>query len=88
MGRACALLLAEHGYWREDMGAYGWNDVEWAFRLKARGVRSVVLPDVVPTRDDDKDPEYRGWRDARIAEPLGPAGLRRSEADGWRAYAP
>jgi len=32
------------GYLREDFGLYGWDDIEWAERIKARGLACVAFP--------------------------------------------
>lgn len=38
-------LLSSAGYYREDLGLYGWSDVEWCRRMQSRKIKSVMLMD-------------------------------------------
>lgn len=41
-------LLHKIGYFREDFGLYGWEDVEWSERLKQQGFEGYQIPYLYP----------------------------------------
>lgn len=89
-------LLSTAGYYREDLGMYGWNDVEWANRLKIRNLRTFVLTDYVVERMPDlanyampeTDTSYREWRDREVADPKKKEVLKTAEEQGYPYYNP
>lgn len=77
-------ILSNCGYFREDLGMYGWNDVEWASRLLTRNTRSFVLTQYKDSRMPDievtvpgRQESYRKWRDLEINDP------RKKEVLSW-----
>ena len=91
-------LLKTVGYYREDLGLYGWCDVEWGYRYRHHGVRSLVLHDFVKTRlpiprhlittAKDGTLDYREWRDKEIADPKKREVIDWCSANGYPHYDP
>lgn len=90
-------MIRQAGYWREDLGMYGWNDVEWADRIRARRGRTYMLPDYlvtraedvnIPTRDGKDEITYRAWRDKEINDPAKHAKLAWCAKNNWPYYNP
>lgn len=89
-------LLSTVGYYREDLGMYGWNDVEWASRMKIRNLRTFVLTDFLVERVPDPENyrmpgatmTYREWRDQQVANPATKAVLDACHAAGYPYYNP
>jgi glycosyltransferase involved in cell wall biosynthesis len=96
-----ASLLKTAGYWREDFGMWGWNDVEWANRLEVRNTRSVVIVNHRVFRPEDRDElgktfitvdgvtmDYRLWRDKEKDDPKKGEVLNRCAQQGWPFFSP
>ena len=86
-------ILSTAGYLREDLGLYGWNDVEWMHRLAARQVRCYWLADHAMSRQPDvpmliNEQDYRAWRDEQVNDPAKKEKLAWCEKNGYPAFNP
>jgi hypothetical protein len=90
-------LLERIGWYREDLGLYGWYDVEWGDRLRHHKVNSVALLDLQKSRAElapmtikvnGEEVDYRLWRDAEIADPQKHAVLQVVADQKWPNYKP
>lgn len=79
-------LLDRVGYLREDLGMYGWNDVEWGYRCRSFGIRSYAFVNIIKTRlqsgaktisINGEMMDYRKWRDKEVSDP------KKQEVMGW-----
>lgn len=68
-------FLKKVGYFREEFGLYGWEDVEWGLRAervaKELGLLNYVIPDQIPTHmgKTEDSPEYKAWKKAQSDDP-------------------
>lgn len=75
-------LFKAAGYLREDFGMYGWEDVEWAYRVervaKEKGLRYYTLPDMTAEHlgtegnvgyDHKDEHEYWRWKKEQVNDP-------------------
>ena len=90
-------LLERIGWYREDLGLYGWYDVEWGDRCRFHKVNSVALLDLQKTRAElgpmtirvnGEEVDYRAWRDAEIADTQKHAVLQVVADQKWPNYKP
>ncbi len=89
-------LLDTVGYWREDMGMYGWNDIEWGRRMAHRKIRGFVFADLGSEHSPD-DPSkpyfvngipYRQWVNSHRDNPETQMKLQWCEANGYPYFNP
>jgi GT2 family glycosyltransferase len=89
-------LLKTVGYWREDMGMYGWNDIEWGKRMAHRKVRGFVFKEYGSSHcgDDPHKPyfvdgiPYRQWVNSHRDNPETQAKLQWCEANDYPYFNP
>jgi GT2 family glycosyltransferase len=89
-------LLASAGYWREDMGMYGWNDIEWARRIANRNLRGYAMVDHISSHlaDDPNDKTmvdgipYRTWVNRERDHPSKQERLEACRIAGYPHFSP
>lgn len=87
-------FLMACGYFREDFGLYGWEDVEWGYRAERlceeRGLVSYTVPGLVARHlgGETDSPEYRAWKKAQASDPAKHELMERCRAEGWPYYNP
>ena len=89
-------LLTSAGYWREDMGMYGWNDIEWARRIASRNLRGYAVVDQLSPHlaDDPNDKTmvsgvpYRQWVNSERDHPSKQERLEACRIAGYPHFSP
>lgn len=95
-------VLKRAGYFREDFGLYGREDIEWAYRVERvcleMGLKCYLLPDLRATHlgtegnfefetgGDSK--EYHEFKQRELANPWQQQLLEYCEANNWPYYTP
>lgn len=94
-------LFLDIGYFREDFGLYGWEDVEWGHRAskvcKEKGLPTYAIPGMVAEHlgtegvlghDGKDDAAYHAFKRMEALNPKKQDVLRRAREDGYPHFNP
>jgi hypothetical protein len=94
-------LLSEIGFFREDFGMYGWDDVEWGYRAervcKEKGLQCLNLVNLTAEHlgtegnvgyDHKDEHAYWAWKKSQVDDPEKLALLKKCAAENYPHYNP